>query len=54
MTYINKKESKALNMASDQIRTILECCSADEDSQAVKDLNFMIEHLDKLHLKSLK
>lgn len=52
--YINRNETKALGMAADQIRTILEACSADEDPDVVKDLNFMIKHLDNLQRKGLK
>lgn len=53
MAYIGIKETEALGMAADQIRNVLEGCTADEDSQIVIDLNFMIEHLDNLRRKGL-
>lgn len=52
--YINKKEREALLNGSEQVRNVLESCSAEEGSWVVKMLQDTIVNLDSILEKTNK
>lgn len=46
--YVNKKERKALNDATEQVRNVLEGCTAEPNSWVVGMLNDTLEGLNSL------
>jgi hypothetical protein len=49
--YINKKESKALYDAEEQVRNVLEGCTADSDSPVLKMLYDTIKGINSITSK---